>query len=858
MGMYCFCKPFYDFINIVKSGRTSNERKGKAVKKGRKIHLIGNAHIDPVWLWRWQEGYGEIKATFQSALDRLKEYPEFVFTSACAPYYKWIEENEPKMFEEIRERVREGRWSIVGGMWNQPDCNIPSGESFVRHLLYSGRYFLEKFGKAVKVGYNVDSFGHNGMLPQIFKKSGIDYYVFQRPGDHEKELPGNVFWWESPDGSRVLTFKIPFGYSGGRRGDVIDKIRRTEELAEAQGIDFMCFYGVGNHGGGPTIANIEAIRKLQKEEDGERFLFSCLEKYFESIKDKGDTLPVVKDDLQHHASGCYSASWQIKADNRKAEHRLCSAEKFAAIAHQRLGFPYPGKEIQTAWEKVMFNQFHDIMGGCIIKEAFEDAKEFHGFALHTGAWVLNGALQKLSWAIDTMPQKAGRRSKENHWYLWEYENQGSPFVVFNPLSWEVKGTLQVNALAKGITDEKGNPLPLQVVRGPQTNGPDKWNTIFEASVPAFGYRVYWVYLNKEFEEAVFDSKEEARTDSKNVVENPYIKVEFEEHTGYIKSLYDKRSCVEVLKGRGAVPVVIDIHRCDTWAHGVFEFSDEIGRFSDASVKLMEQGPLRWMMRVTSRYNDSVLRQDFILYRDKPEIEVRVKLDWREKHKMLKLSFPVNVEKPKATYEIPYGYIERPANGEEEPGQQWIDLSGKLGEKTYGLALLNDSKYSFSVLENDMRMTIANSSIIADHYGMRDEWCEFLDQGVQEFSYKLVPHSGGWQDENLVKKAYELNVKPLGIMETYHEGPLPQVMEGIRIGAENIIASVFKRAEDEDGYILRCYETSGKETKTEIRIPILQREWTAKFGKCEIKTFRIPEDPTKGIEEVSLIETEIER
>ena len=165
----------------------------------------------------------------------------------------------------------------------------------------------------------------------------------------------------------------------------------------------MCFYGVGNHGGGPTIANIEAIRKLQKEEDGERFLFSCLEKYFESIKDKGDTLPVVKDDLQHHASGCYSASWQIKADNRKAEHRLCSAEKFAAIAHQRLGFPYPGKEIQTAWEKVMFNQFHDIMGAASLKKPSR-MQRIHGFALHTGAWVLNGALQKLSWAIDTMPQ----------------------------------------------------------------------------------------------------------------------------------------------------------------------------------------------------------------------------------------------------------------------------------------------------------------------------------------------------------------------------------------------------------------------------------------------------------------------
>lgn len=827
----------------------------KPVKKQYKVHLIGNAHIDPVWLWRWQEGYAEIKATFQSALDRLREFPDFIFTSACASYYKWVEENDPCMFDEIRSMIREGRWAIVGGMWIQPDCNIPSGESFVRHVLYSQRYFLEKFEIMAKVGYNVDSFGHNGMLPQILKKSGMDYYVFQRPGDHEKELPGNVFWWESPDGSRILTFKIPFGYTSRSRDEVVEKIRRTGDMAEAQGIDFMCFYGVGNHGGGPTIANIKAIQEMQKQQGGDRYIFSSPDKYFESIEREADKLPVVKDDLQHHASGCYSAHWQIKADNRKAEHRLLSAEKFATLAHHMLDYPYPGKDLQAAWEKVMFNQFHDIMGGCIIKEAFDDAKEFHGWALYTGDWILNGAIQKMSWAIDTMTGGAKHRSKENHWYLWEYGNKGTPFVVFNPLSWELKSVVQVNSVVKGISDEEGKFVPVQVVRGPQTNGEEKWNTIFEAAVPAFGYRVYWVYLDKEFEGIGMDmdSMKKEQKKQRNILENPYIRLEFEEHTGYIKSLYDKRNDVEVLKGRGAVPIVIDIHHCDTWAHGVFEFSDEVGRFTDASIKLMENGHLRWILRVTSRYNDSTLRQDFIIYRDKEEIEVRVKLDWREKHKMLKLSFPVNVENPRATYEIPYGFIERPTNGEEEPGQQWIDVTGKSGTKDYGLSILNDSKYSFSVLDNDMRMTIANSSIIADHFGVRDEWCEFLDQGVQEFRYVLVPHLGRWQDARVVKRAYELNVKPIGIMETYHEGPLPQTMEGIQISSDNIIATVFKRAEEDDGYILRCYETSGIETKTNISIPMLQREWSAEFGKCEIKTFWISDDLSKEVVEKNLLE-----
>lgn len=822
------------------------------MKREPKIHLIGSAHIDPVWMWQWHEGYAEIKASFQSALDRMKEFPDFIFTSACAAYYKWIEENEPKMFEEIKKRVEEGRWCIVGGMWIQPDCNIPSGESFVRHTLYSQRYFKEKFGKIAKVGYNVDSFGHNGMLPQILKKSGMDYYVFMRPGDHEKELPGTVFWWESQDGSRVLAFKIPISYTASDKEKVKSRALEVKKMAEEQGIDFMCFYGVGNHGGGPTIANIRGIYELQKQEDGERYIFSSPEQYFESLEGHIEKLPVVKDDLQHHASGCYSTHWEVKANNRKAEHRLLNAEKYSAMAYCLLDYPYPGKDIQAAWEKVLFNQFHDIMGGCSIKAAYDDARDWHGWALHTADWIQNAAIQKISWSIDTMKEGIESLSKEQSGRLWELNDQGTPFVVFNPLSWEVKAPVQVNSLVKGVTDEAGNPVLSQVVRGPQTNGQDKWNTLFEATIPAMGYRVYWVYLNKGF---AGKTKGSSLKTSKNVLENNYIRLEVEEHTGYIKSLYDKRTKVELFKKPAAVPVVIDIHHCDTWAHNVFEFNREIGQFADAQVQLMEDGPIRSMLRVTSRYNQSILRQDFIVYHDRAEVEVRVQLDWREKHKMLKLSFPVNVEELVATYEIPYGFIQRPTNGEEEPGQQWVDLTGKVEGKEYGLGLLNDSKYSFSIHGNDMRMTVANSSIFNDHYGYdtRDEWCEFMDQGIQEFRYVILPHAGCWPKSNVVKRAYELNVKPFGIMETYHRGSLPQIMEGVQISSDNIVATVFKRAEDDNGYILRCYETTGKGERVKISLPILNREWEAVFKGCEIKTYFIPDNPGEEVEETSLLE-----
>ena len=182
------------------------------ISKKKKLYMIGNAHIDPVWLWQWQDGFHETKATFRSALDRMNEYADFVFVSSSAAIYEWVEQSDPEMFAEIKQRVAEGRWKIVGGWWIEPDCNIPCGESFVRQGLYGQRYFKEKFGVTANVGYNVDSFGHNGMLPQILKKSGMPYYVFMRPSPHEKGLPGRLFWWESDDGSRVLTFRIALEY----------------------------------------------------------------------------------------------------------------------------------------------------------------------------------------------------------------------------------------------------------------------------------------------------------------------------------------------------------------------------------------------------------------------------------------------------------------------------------------------------------------------------------------------------------------------------------------------------------------------------------------------------------------------
>ena len=249
------------------------------------LSMIGNAHLDPVWLWQWQEGYHEIKATFQAALDRLNETPGFVFTCACADYYRWVEENAPDIFAQIRERVAEGRWVIVGGMWIQPDMNTPSGESLARQLLYSQRYFHEKFGKTVRTGYNVDSFGHNAMTPQLLRCAGIENYVWMRPSVIENpDIPEGSMIWESPDGSQVYAHRILNEYTC-RTNYLHTKLDIMFEHSQKVGHPVMCFYGVGDHGGGPTIETLKLLSDFQQNDPrGSEVIMSSPDEYFAKLR----------------------------------------------------------------------------------------------------------------------------------------------------------------------------------------------------------------------------------------------------------------------------------------------------------------------------------------------------------------------------------------------------------------------------------------------------------------------------------------------------------------------------------------------------------------------------------------------
>jgi alpha-mannosidase len=802
-----------------------------------KLHLIGNAHIDPVWLWSWQEGFQEILATFRSALDRLEEDSEFIFTASSAAFHEWVEAIDPKMFCEIQNRVSEGRWELAGGWWIEPDCNIPSGESLVRQALIAQGYFQTKFNRKARVGYAPDSFGHNAMLPQILQKSGMACYVFMRPAPHEKELPGRLFWWRSGDGSRVLAYQIPFTYCTWAE-ELTEHVEKCAAEAVPPVEERMCFYGVGNHGGGPTRENLTSLHAMQQRTDLPVLEFSSPERYFQQVESISGGFPVVQHgELQHHASGCYAAHSEIKQRMRTAENTLLAAEKWSVLAAITTGQIYPLEELTRAWKTLLFNQFHDILAGTSLESACEEACNQLGGVMATASQVLNAALQATALRIDipAVPES-------------------SAWVVFNPHAWSGKTSMEfeVRGVTGGETllDAQGEPVAYQFIQPEATTG---WcrRVCFVSEVPALGYSVFrWVKNSSP-------DVSPGLIASDTCLENDRFRVEINPQSGAISSIRDKQHNLEILDGDAACGVVID-DPSDTWSHGVTRFDRVIGSFKPDSIRLVEQGPVKAVIRVISSYGDSRLVQEFALYKELPYIECKVTVDWREHFKILKLRFPIKLSNLSTFAEIPYGSIQRQPNGEEEVCHGWVDVSGNLrsSSQPYGVSILNNGKYSYDICGHVISLTVLRSPVYANHLPAVPQeggYYSFMDQGIQHFQYHLVPHAGGWESGDTVRQAAMLN-QPVRILPAFsHPGVLPLNHSFISVQPENIILCALKQAEDGGGWIIRAYETAGRETKAVINAPGMGRVVEIMFNLSEIKTLRIPVDAEQPVGETNLLE-----
>lgn len=810
------------------------------------IHLIGNAHLDPIWLWRWQEGCGEVLQTFRSAVNRLKEYDDFIFTCSSAAYYRWVEEIDPELFSEIAELVKAGKWVPVNGWWVQPDCNIPSGESFARQALYSQLYYYEKFGCICRTGYNVDSFGHNGMLPQLLTKGGMRCYVMMRPSIEENpEIPENLFWWESNDGSRVLTYRIPTGYGEtGIKGldraiDVFDK--RCKET----GHGMMLFYGVGNHGGGPTKGDISYLLDNMNREGYSALKFSSPDRFFKEVCMAELDLPVWTDDLQHHASGCYSATSMVKKLNRKCEIMLENAEKWNTFASGFYGMGAGTKDFSEAWKDLCFNQFHDILCGCSIMEAYDDVRDSMGHAMTIAARYENNALLKISSDVNTWLDGVSDTKHcfdRHHCRNMDYPR---PVVVFNPLSFEVDVPVRTYHPSKRVQDSEMVDIPFQNVRSSRSNDSHS-DTVFTAKVPAMGYRTYWLW-NTDTEKA--DDYKYSGSTSLRVndvtIENDRISVTFDKKTGAVSSFITKCDSFDYSDGKlFGVPQVIDNTKPDTWAHNIFKFDKLIDYMKAESVEVVENGPVRAVVRIKYVYNKSYIINDYILGDGADYLRVKSKAMWQEPLTIVKAPFTLDAGDTISTYEIPASFIERPCNGEEEPAQKWADISGVCKDGIIrGISVMNDSKYSYDCPDKTIRLTLLRNSIFADHYSNRpDALFNYTDEGIQRFEYGIYPHSGPVKDTDIVKKSIVFNNRPNVIPASYKKGSLPLKGSFLKVDKDNIVVTAVKYCEDNSGdIIIRAYESAGKDSVTAIRLDMVNAAFYADFNAHEIKTFRIDKE-----------------
>jgi alpha-mannosidase len=809
--------------------------------------MVGYAHLDPVWLWPWTEGYAEARATLRSAVDRLGEFPEFVYTFTSVVFLEWVRESDPALFADITRLVATGRFHLAGGWWVEADCNLPSGESLIRQALMGQRFLAEHFGVVATVGGNPDSFGHAASLPQLLAGCGLSGYFFQRPERHEADLPGPVFAWRGADGTEVVACRLPRYNSEAH--ELHAHLRECLALVEP-GPDggagaVLMFYGVGNHGGGPTRRNLASLRHLAATSPAVDVVCSTPRSFLDAVAGGDRALPSVTGELQHHARGCYAAHAGIKALNRRAEAALAGAELWSTVAHAATGLPYRQAELTRAWRSLLLNQFHDTLAGTAIERAYDDARHQLGETLAIAQRVTNAALGRLTQRI-AIPA----------------EDDMQPIVVFNPHPWPVRAVVEHEVggweRRTNLVDDAGRPVPLQWGTPEAVVNQGRYRAVFTADVPPLGWRLYRLRLGTC---AVAAPPEPPVP----VLENSHLRVEIDPRRGGLLSLVDKATGVDLMgpgRERGEAsphaPVLVD--DADTWGHDRDRWDEPAGAFVVDSVECLEHGPARRVVRVRSRFGASTLVEDYRLGHDDAWLDVAVTLDWRERRRMLKLRWPTALAGVRVTAEIPYGTAERRADGAEEPMLRFVDVSGTVEGRPAGLAVANDGKYAYDALGGDLGVTVARAVPYAHHdpAPLRpDGDHRFLDLGEQRFTLRLVPHAGDWRAAGAARRAAELDAPLICVRDTYHDGPEPGSGSFGAVGAQApgaVDAFVVKRAETGDAVIVRLADTGGHGPPVTVRLGFAgDRRFTAALRPHEIATFRVPDDPTAPVVPVDLCE-----
>jgi len=769
------------------------------------LYMIGNAHIDLAYRWRWNETTDRVTPdTFIGVLDMLDKMPELTFAQSQVALYESIEKTHPQVFRRIREKINAGQWSVVGGQWAEPDAILPSGESHIRQFLIGMEYCRTHLGvDSIHIGWLPDAFcGQALTLPQIFSGCGIRYYLFGRGAPAGKE----VFRWIAPDSSSMLAYHLPVPY--GLTAPDADLLTPLRDWRRTTGLPFaMVLFGEGDHGGGPRQTDIEAIERLRKMDGVPTLRFATAEDFFARLAKAPTPWPAhfgeigrgigESDEVDQAWMGSYTSQAVIKKMHRNAENLLLTAEKFATIGSMLQRKPlFPRVDFREAWKLLLRNQFHDILPGTSIGDVFDDSRRDLQWVDQEGHRLLRFGLEVIGSRIDT-------------------RDAGIPLVVYNPCSW-VRGDVveaDVHFVQPceqfTVLDTDTEPIAYQVLSVSEDK--QHYRLLMAVhDIPSIGYKVYRV---------VPHHRSLPKTElfvKGQTVESRYFRISWNQ-TG-LSSIYDKTLNREVLSGSANRLQLLGESRSSAW--DLVLSGEEFPLQAIGRPVVVERGPVRVVVRWQNITSSSRVVRDLILHVDQPRIDFAMTVDWHESDRMLKAVFPVSVSGGRAVFEQPYGVIERPLDGMDHPAQNWIDFS----ESTYGVALLNDGKYGFDVKDQTMRMSIVRASRDMDPR---------MDEGTHTFHYALFPHAGDWVEGRVMQAALQLNQPLVSLQENHHIGSLPDWGEHrndfslarrhsfFAVDQDQVIITAVKVQQGDwspNNVVLRLFEPAGRNVQARVFCP----------------------------------------
>jgi alpha-mannosidase len=754
----------------------------KFPREGR-LNMVGHSHLDLVYQWDYNEFLRKIGRTHATTLNMMREFPEYLFCQSQIKLYEDLQTYYPDIFERIRQRVKEGRWEVIGGMYVEPDCNLISGESFIRQLQF-GRAFTEKeFGTTSSVCWLPDVFGITWILPQILVQSGYRFLITNKPiiWNDTNEFRFNTFWWEGPEGSRILTH-LPSTHFGAPIDADVLATNWNEYKQKIECPEVIYNYGYADGRGGPNRDDILTGRRFRQCPGMPEAHFTHGEQAFQRMENKAAGLPLYKDELYLETHrGTYTTQARLKKNNRKAEILFRNAELCSALA-TLFGKSYPKQELHEGWKLLLKNQFHDILPGSHVTTAYHAAMADYATLLDAGQSVLDHALKFLAEQIHV-------------------DRSEPAFAVFNLQPFTRTDRVEVTVpvsdnLPFTLQDDDQQTIAFQII----DRTPDQVRLLLEANVPALGYRTYHLTAGAANQASAFQV-------SDKIMESCFFRIVFDDD-GCICSLFDKTNQVEVIQqGRQA-----NLFQLFQDVPGRYAAWDIVPMYKEreypmppfSPAEIIENGPVRLVMQRTCSFYNSKISQRIVLYSKLARIDFETEVDWQERDRLLKVAFPVNVNAMRATYDLSFGFIERPTHQNttwdaakfEVSGHKWADLS----EGGYGVSLLNDCKYGHDISGQVMRLTLLKGPQYPD---------PTADLGRHTFTYALYPHQGDWRQASTPQRAWELNDPLQAVLLRKSRGVLAPCASFLAVSCENVLVSAFKSAEKGNELIIRVHENQNQ-------------------------------------------------